>query len=406
MRGIYAFFWKGVKEFFASKEAVFWTLAFPVLFGVLFAAVFGHGTNIQTTPVGIVPETQGNTTMCNIFVENMKNASVEGKKIFDVKNYTTKDYAISALKNGDIRAVIVFDGNFTENITSGLGPGKLTIIIDKRDPQGYQFVSSVLSTYITEFENIMREVRVNITLQYIDMYGNLTPEEKKYAEMWMKSFAEPLNEKYVIKVFGTTAKTVRLWYETAAIGVTFVFSGMISAASMISAEIERGTARRLFNTKTKAYEMLAGNMLVIIVVELISAFIIVLTFFAMFGDLLTLSSEVLGMLVIAALSTVSLGLLISSITKTQKAAAGAANVIAWPISFITAIFFPEYLLPDWMKCVGDYFPASALLRGVRRIVIYGKGMGDYVPQIILAIVLTAIFIVIGSLLFKWRMSPE
>ena len=40
MIGAYAFFWKGMKQFFASKSAVFWTFIFPIMVGLLFAGIF------------------------------------------------------------------------------------------------------------------------------------------------------------------------------------------------------------------------------------------------------------------------------------------------------------------------------------------------------------------------------
>ncbi len=406
MIGIYAFFWKGIKEFFASKEAVFWTFLFPVIFGVLFAAVFGQEGHFSAIPVGIVPEQYNNTTMCDIFVEGMENMSVDGDKIFEIKNFSSEDEAVKYLKNGSIRSVIIFDGNFTENITSGLGEAKIKIIFDKRDPQEYQMVSSIIASYIDVFEDKVREVRINLTMGYIDEWGNLTNETKEYVELWMKSFANPINETTEIYERESSARITRLWYETAAIGITFVFSGMITSASMISREIEKGTARRLLSTRTKPIEMLIGNLLTVLVIMIISAFIIMLSFFVIFGEFMYIDAAVLAMLVLASLSTTSLGLLLSGISRTQRAATGAANAIAWPISFITGIFLPQFLLPEWMRVIGDYFPASALLRGIRKIVIYGEGIENYTFQMIFATVLTLIFLVAGATLFRWRMKRE
>ena len=406
MKGMYAFFWKGIKEFLASKEAMFWTFLFPVLFGLLFAAVFGQESTIQTIPVGIVPEGDNNTTMCDIFVEGMINMSVENSKVFEIKNFSSEEEIIKEINKGNIKAALIFDDNFTENLTTGLGEGRMKIIVDKRDPQEYQMVSSVIASYLRGYEERIREVRINLTMDFIEKWGNMSEENLTYARIWMESFANPINESLQEYKSGSSARTIRLWYETAAIGVTFVFSGMITSASMISAEIERGTARRLLSTRTKPIEMLIGNMLMVLVILIISAFIIMLSFFVVFGEFFYLSVEVILMMLAAALSTISLGLLLSGITRTQRAASGAATAISWPISFVTGIFFPEFLLPEWMRVVGDYFPASALLRGIRKVVIYNADIGDYLFQIATALVVTAIFLVIGAILFQWKMKKE
>ncbi len=403
MKGVYAFFWKGMKEFFASKEAVFWTFIFPIIFGLLFAGVFGHESSPSSIPVGIVPEKDSNNTLCKVFIDGMQGAKVDGKKLFELHNYSSESGAIFSLKNGRVKALLIFDDNFTENITSGIGQGKIKVILDKRDAQEYQLVSSVLASYISSFEDRVREIKVNITMEYITQYGNMTEENATSVERWMKSFANPLKTQEEIYHGESSTETARMWYLTAAIGVTFVFSGMISAASMISSEIEKGTARRLLTTKTKPWEMLTGDILTVLLIQLISSLLIILSFIVVFRELIIFPPSVILMLVIAALSTTSLGLLFSGITKTQRAAAGMANAIAWPISFITGIFFPSFLLPEWMRSIGDYFPASALLRGIRKVIIYNQGIGDYMPQIIGAITLTLIFLVTGSILFRWRM---
>ena len=403
MKGIYAFLWKGIKEFFSSKEAVFWTFIFPLIFGLLFAGVFGQENPPQSIPVGIVPEEEGNTTLCNIFVENMKKVKIENKSLFQIYTYSTEDTALSKLKSGKMKSILIFDNNFTENITYGIGPGRIKVILDKRDIQDYQFVSSAIASYISQFENIIRKIKINVTLSHINEYGNLSEEEDAYVEEWLKSIVEPLDIQENIYKSESSARITRLWYLTAAIGITFVFSGMISASSLISSEIERGTARRLFTTKTKPWEMLAGNILVVLIIQLISAAIIVIAFILMFQEIIIFPPTVILMLIAAALSTVSLGLLFSGITKTQRAAAGIANAIAWPISFITGIFFPSFLLPEWMRNIGDYFPASALLRGIRMVVIYHQSIGNYLPQIAFAVVLTLVFLALGGIAFRWRM---
>jgi len=405
MKGVYAFFWKGLKEFFASKEAVFWTFIFPIIFGLLFAGVFGHESQPESIPVGVVPESDSNSSLCSIFVENMEKVMVEGKRLFEVHNYTMSD-ATEHLKNGDVKALIIFDENFTENITGGIGAARMMVIFDKRDVQEYQFVSAAIAQYISSFEDELRERRINITMQYLNEYGNLTEENTTYVRRWLESFANPLYVEEEIYRTDSTARVTRLWYLTAAIGVTFVFSGMISAASMISREIEKGTARRLLTTKTRPWEMLTGSMLSVLIIELISALLIVLSFIAIFRELIIFPPSAIIMLIIAALSTVSLGLLFSSITKTERAASGMANAVAWPISFITGIFFPSFLLPQWMRTIGDYFPASALLRGVRKVVIYNQSLGDYMPQIAGAAVITMLFLLAGGMLFRWRMRKS
>ncbi len=401
MKGIIAFFWKDLKEFFNSKESVFWVFIFPVIFGVLFASVFGGSTTPENIPVGYVPEA-GNSTISQYFIEGMENVSIQNHKIFDIHKYLNESDGINAIKNGKIKALIIFDKNFTENIS--YGEMRIKVVFDKRDLQDYQIVSGSVLSYISSFEDRVRDARINITVEYAEEYGNLTisaDELKNY----LHSMSYPIQTQLVYyEGDSNSTSNIRIWYATAAIGITIVFSGMIGAASSISAEIEKGTARRLCTTRTRPIEMLVGTLLYLLCVQLISAFLVVMSFMVVFGEWIPISPEILGMIIVAALSTMAIGLLISSFTKSQRAASAATNAIAWPISFITGIFFPSFLLPDWMRVIGDYFPASALLRGIRKMIIYNESIDAYMPMIITAVIVTVALLILGSIAFTWRIK--
>lgn len=404
MIGVYAFFWKGIKQFFASKSAVFWTFLFPILVGLLFASIFGQESTPSMIPVGIVNEDGG--VFSEIFVENMKNISIDGKELFTIYTYQSKGEGIDKLKKGDVKAVILFDKDFSENITGGIGTAELTVIFDKRDAQEYQLVKGAVGQYILEFEKILQAEGVNLTLHYIDLYGDMDEENRTYIEKWLQKLVNPFKVTEEVYTGKSSVKEARLWYETMAIGITFMFSGMIASASSISSEIERGTARRLVMTRASGLEMLAGNLLYVLTIEMLSSILIIVSFFIVFRDLFCPPLVVWGMIIAAALSTISIGLLISAVTKSEKAAAGAANAIALPLSFITGVFFPEVLLPEWMRSIGDFFPPSALLRAIRRVVVFNRGIEDYMVNIILAVVSTIVILVVAAIAFKWRMRRE
>ncbi|AGB04669.1 ABC-type multidrug transport system, permease component [Aciduliprofundum sp. MAR08-339] len=401
MRGIYAFLWKGLKEFFSSKEAVFWVFIFPIIFGLLFASVFGTPTTPQNIPVGYIISQQ-NSTLSQSFIKGMEKVSIQNHTVFELHKYANLSEGISAIKESKIKALILFNENSTDNSNSR--KMNIKIVFDKRDLHDYQIVSGSVFSYISSFENRVRDFQLNVTVRYILEHGNLTISER-ILKSHLESLANPvnLNLEYYTGTSNVTSNT-RVWYATAAIGITLVFSGMTGTASSISREIERGTARRLTTTKTRSIEMLLGILLYFLVIQLISAFLVIISFIIVFREWISLSPPVLGMIIIAALSTMAIGLLISTFTKTQKAASAAANAIAWPISFITGIFFPSFLLPDWMRVIGDYFPASALLRGIRKIIIFNQSIGNYMPMIILAIIVTIVLLVIGSFTFQWRIK--
>ncbi len=91
-------------------------------------------------------------------------------------------------------------------------------------------------------------------------------------------------------------------------------------------------------------EILAGRVAIINGGKIIDmgtpdTFLVLLFFAVGFREWISISLGVLALLIIAALNTISIGLLISSVTRTERTATAVTSAITWPISFITGIFF-------------------------------------------------------------------
>ncbi len=413
MRGITAFFIKDLKEFLRSREAMFWTFLFPIIFALLFSAVFRGNSTVATADIGYVPEA-GENNISTAYIDAMENVTVDDVKVFHINEFGDSERALSDLKTGKIDALIEFHDNFTENITSGMGKGNIWLYYNSADPTNYQIVRGMLETFTSEFMKSIQERQINITLRMMDTYwgnqtnitfpANITQDElDHYMRAWMETPSHPVEVKE--NAVSAEGSDPTLWYATAAIGIVFMFSGMISSASSIASEREKGQIRRLATTKTRPWEMLIGKMLAVLLILYIAAFLVIVATWLVFGKLMEINPAIFGMLTIGALSTISIGLTISAFTKTSKAAA-ATNAIAWPISFITGIFFPSSLLPDWMRVIGDVFPTSALLRGIRLISIYHRPISEYTYPIISSIIMTIALLIIGSVAFRWRNRKE
>ncbi len=101
-----------IKSLLRQPSCWFWSLAFPLILGTLFYFMFGSINEkeaFQKVPVGIIGEEKAEEHFTDIIDEAELE---EGKKMFSVKIYSSKEKALNALKNDNIQGVIDLDKDY------------------------------------------------------------------------------------------------------------------------------------------------------------------------------------------------------------------------------------------------------------------------------------------------------
>ena len=109
MSTIIALYVASIKEFVRDRAAIFWTLAFPVLFIVLFGVIFNAPSS--SYDIGIVNLDTGATGQQ--FVQTFKDIKSSGSNLFKVTTYTSQDAALTDLRAGKHDMVIVVPANLS-----------------------------------------------------------------------------------------------------------------------------------------------------------------------------------------------------------------------------------------------------------------------------------------------------
>ncbi len=114
-----------LRSFFRDRAGLFWTIAFPLIFIVLFGAIFsGGGTkstvglvDLDGTPISqaLAPATSpGSTAAPSATPSAAPGAAAFGtlNDVFTVTRYATEADATAAMKDGNVQAVIVIPKGF------------------------------------------------------------------------------------------------------------------------------------------------------------------------------------------------------------------------------------------------------------------------------------------------------
>jgi ABC-2 type transport system permease protein len=97
-----------------------------------------------------------------------------------------------------------------------------------------------------------------------------------------------------------------------------------------------------------------------------------------------------------------IGLAIGGWAKNERQAAPLANIVVFPMMFLSGTFFPRFLMPEWLQNITNFIPLSPVIDGVRLIATEGKTLIDVAPQLGLVALWGVIVYAIAFRVFRWE----
>ncbi|HEY3976624.1 MAG TPA: ABC transporter permease [Streptosporangiaceae bacterium] len=101
------------------------------------------------------------------------------------------------------------------------------------------------------------------------------------------------------------------------------------------------------------------------------------------------------------LAFMAIGLLVGSFAKSQQAATSIANLLILPMAFLGGAFIPLDFAPAWIRDVSYALPLRYLVTGMQDVMARGEGPAAALPAIGILLGLTAVLSVISVRVFRW-----
>jgi ABC-2 type transport system permease protein len=352
-----------IRSYVRDRAAVFWTLAFPLVFIVLFGLIFqGSGTTRLT--IGWVDE-DGSQAAQQL---QAGFEALDGVTLVP----TTRDDAISQMKVGKVDSVIVVPVGYGASLAAASAgtapPVQLEIYTDPSRPQlqgsVYQAVGTVLGV-------------VNL--------GGRPP---------------------LVVPSPQTVQTENLnaisYFVPSMLGLSIMQVGIFAAIPLV-ADREKLILKRLAATPLRRWQLVGSNVLMRVLIALTQAVIIVAVGTLAFGVEVTGSLVVVAFFVVlGAMAFLALGYVIASFAKTEDAANGMTSMIQFPMMFLSGAFFQIDQMPQFLQVVARLIPLTYLADALRQVMVGGAA---FAPLGVCVAVLAAWLVVcfgIAARKFQWQ----
>jgi ABC-2 type transport system permease protein len=193
------------------------------------------------------------------------------------------------------------------------------------------------------------------------------------------------------------------WLVPGILAMNMMFSALFGVGYTIVRYRKAGVLKRFKVTPVKAFEFLSAQIASrILLIQVTSTFVYVgchwLVRFQMRGSYLTLFL----FMSLGGLALISLSTLVAARIKSEELAEGILNVLTWPMMLFSGVWFSLEGTNPLLKKFAQIFPMTHIVDGARAIMIDGAGFAQLTPQLLILGLMTAVFMTIGSLLFRWN----
>ena len=98
----------------------------------------------------------------------------------------------------------------------------------------------------------------------------------------------------------------------------------------------------------------------------------------------------------------SIGLAISSLAPSEESAPALANLVTFPMLFLSGVFFPIDFFPKFVGYISNALPLTHIASGIRNSALYGSSTISTLPQLGFTVLWLAIAFLICAKTFKWE----
>lgn len=218
-------------------------------------------------------------------------------------------------------------------------------------------------------------------------------------------FSKKASSVFEVRTYYNPERRSAVLIVPALIGVILNLSMVLFTAIAIVRERERGNLELLITTPVTTSELMVGKIAPYILIGLIQVTIILLAGAYLFdvpirGSVVDLYFSAL--LFIAA--TLSLGLLISTLAKTQFQAMQLTVFTFLPSILLSGFMFPFDGMPELAQGIAEILPLTHFVRLVRGIVLRGAGLFDLVAQIYALVAFFVVTMTLSVIRFRKRLD--
>ena len=354
-----------IKRLFRDKVGIFFIFVFPLIFLLVFGSLFGGDQDISFS---VVVENESDSEFALGFVEQ-----IDENEIFEVDRDIVNDTdGLEAIRRGSIDAIITLPEDFGEvDPELGYPTGQAEVVYDRGNEQAGATLDSILSSIFSEINS------------------EIAPVETPF-----RVATEPTEDEGL---------TTLDYIFPGLLGFTILSLGVFGPTTVFPRMKEKGILRRYHTTPIRVWQYFAANVISNSVVGLLAVAVMFGVALAVFD--VSMRGDYISLALLTVLGTVVLfgvGLAAGGWAKNENQAAPLGNLVAFPMMFLSGVFFPRFLMPEWLQSISDFLPLTPLVDGLRMIIAESQTIFEIGPEIGMLLGWMVVVYAVAFKVFRWE----
>ncbi|MRR57720.1 MAG: ABC transporter permease [Deltaproteobacteria bacterium] len=356
------------------------SLGMGIAIPMLLLFLFGYALTLDVDRVPLIVWDQSASHESRELVSRFS-----GSRFFSLRSYTDNYRAIEqAIDSRDAVIALIIPTDFARRVDSGRKTS-LQVLLDGSDPNTATFAlgyaQSIVSGYSREI--VLRQIRRS------------TGTEPRLAQLEVRP---------------------RVWFNTDMVSKNYLFPGLIAVIMMIIAalltsltvarEWESGTMEQLISTPLRGPELILGKLIPYFTIGILDLVLSVLVGEFVFAIPLRGSLLLLFVLSLVFLTgALSLGILISIVTKSQLVASQLALVATMlPAFLLSGFIFPIENMPAPIQVITHIVTARYFVSILRGIYLKDVGLGVMAGPVELLVVFAVVVLALSVRKFRKKIE--
>jgi len=343
------------------------TLGSIIMMPLLMLFLLGYAANTDIKNISAAVFDQDQT-----FASRALLNAYQSSEFFLLDHIATSENEIAGMiDRGEVKAGIIIPPGYARDLDSGRG-AQISVLIDGSDP-------SIASPTLSAATLIGQSYATSIQAEQLAARG---------ANVGTAPFLDVRSRVLYNPNLLSSYNLI-----PGLIGTILQMTTMMLTSFAIVRERERGTIEQLVVTPIRNWELMLAKITPYVFVSMINVCLVLAVGTLWFGVPIQGSIPLLLMLTgLFILPNLGIGLLISTVAKSQQEAQQLTQPILLPSMFLSGFLYPVSTLPAFLRLVSTFIPLTYFLVITRGIVVKGIGFNYLIPQVIALVIFSIVLV--------------
>jgi ABC-2 type transport system permease protein len=363
LQRIYAIIIKELRQLSRDRPTFGMVVMIPLIQLLLFG--FAINTNVRHLPVAVVDNSHSELARALV-------ADLAATQVVDfIQGYPTPETGVSAITRGEVRATLVIPKDIAQRLSDDRPIAQW--IVDGSDTM---VGNAVLSLKNMPTTNLTSRIPTNINPASFEITLLYNPERRSAINI-----------------------------VPGLVGIILTMTMVLFTSAALVRERERGNLELLITTPIKPMELMIGKIVPYVFVGLLQMTIILGLGHLIFK--VPINGRI-DQLLVASLffisASLTLGMLISTVAKTQLQAMQLTVFLLIPSILLSGFMFPYEGMPRLAQWIAEVLPATHFIRLIRGIVLRAANVLDLWPDVLWLAGFTLLGLLVAAKRFKKRLD--